>query len=67
MWKGSMVLSYWQFAGHDRDDPGTAMLSPALVSPRSPRHGFLASATERHADGRGMASMRHQRPFCACC
>jgi hypothetical protein len=34
---------------------------------RWPRHGFLASTTERHAGGRDMAPMGHQRSSCACC
>jgi hypothetical protein len=41
-------------------NPRFAMLSPGLILPRSPRHGFLASTTERHAGGRNMGRMGHR-------
>jgi hypothetical protein len=36
-----------------------------LISPRSPRHGFSASTTERHAVGRNMGRMGRRRSSCA--
>ena len=44
---------------------GTPSAAWALL--RWPQHGFLGSTTERHAGGRNMEPMGHQRSCCACC
>jgi hypothetical protein len=43
------------------------MLTPVLISPRSPLLGFLGSTTERHAGGRNMGRMGRRRFCSACC